>query len=451
MNDNTKRQLINLARHNTFTQSLIGTFKEKISDSLVEYLIDRTVGIISREATVTLTLTKAGGHNYQIYIAFVNWLTEHTGSNSNRSIVLQSNDYDYDDSAPSVIDLGDKPVYFTYKRHLFVANKGMDSANRYECIKVTMLGRKASIVRSLFEEFRPKVDSSQVNIFTSCYGGSWEYLARSSKRSLDTVIVKDDIKKNILNRITTWKESESWYLDRGISFKLAMILYGPPGTGKTSLIKAIASHLGYHVYILNLKHFTDTTLQRAIQQSDDKAIIVLEDVDSHLATHARNDQLSTEITDDSDDNIVIKGKTYSKSDMEKIFEKAKAYEEEYEDDVPQPSNRGLERNESGVTLSGLLNALDGIVPINNKIIVMTTNTIETLDSALTRKGRVDCRYYIGKLENKEIRQYINLMFGDIEIDESIDFKNISGCDLQDLYFEHRDSAESFIDSIPKKS
>lgn len=446
MNDHTKRQLINLARNNTFTQSLIGTFKEKISDSLVEYLIDRTVGIIKREATVTLTLTKAGGHNYQIYIAFVNWLTEHTGANSNRSIVLQSNDYDYDDSSPTVIDLGDKPIYFTYNRHLFVAHKGLDNANRYECITVTMLGRNAGIVRKLFEEFRPKVDNSQVNIFTSCFGGTWEYLARSSKRSLETVIVKDEIKKNILNRISTWKESESWYLDRGISFKLAMILYGPPGTGKTSLIKAIASHLGYHVYILNLKHFTDTTLQRAIQQSDDKAIIVLEDVDSHLATHARNDSLSTSIKEEDNDDLIYKGKKYSKTELDEVFEKAKAFEEEYDE---SPNNRMMVQQESGVTLSGLLNALDGIVPINNKIIVMTTNTIETLDSALTRKGRVDCRYYIGKLENTEIRQYINLMFEGAVVDPNIDFKDISGCDLQDLYFEHRDSVESFIDSIPK--
>lgn len=449
MNDRTKQQLIHLARNNSFTQALLGTFKEKISDSLVEYLIDRTVGIIAREATVTQTLTKAGGQNYQIYIAFVAWLTQHIGPNSNRSIVLSAGEYDYNSGTePSVVDLGDKPVFFTYKKHIFIAKKQMDSGNRYETIVITMIGRDASIVRSLYEEFCPKIDNSQVNIFTSSHGGNWEYLARSSKRSLDTVIVKDEIKKNILDRISTWKASEEWYLERGISFKLAMILYGPPGTGKTSLIKAIASHLGYHVYILNLKHFTDTTLQRAIQQSDDKAIIVLEDVDSHLATHARNTSLSTDVSNDTEEGTIkYKGKSYTSTELAELLQKANAYDEEYSE---EPTPRGSDTS-YGVTLSGLLNALDGMVPINNKIIVMTTNTIETLDSALTRKGRVDCRYYIGKLEDKEVRQYIKLMYGDdVVIPTDVEFRPIAGCDLQDLYFEHRDDYTDFIENIPFK-
>lgn len=42
-----------------------------------------------------------------------------------------------------------------------------------------------------------------------------------------------------------------------------------------------------------------------------------------------------------------------------------------------------------LTLSGILNTLDGIVSLDNKIIILTTNCIKNIDSALLRSGRVD--------------------------------------------------------------
>jgi ATP-dependent 26S proteasome regulatory subunit len=42
-----------------------------------------------------------------------------------------------------------------------------------------------------------------------------------------------------------------------------------------------------------------------------------------------------------------------------------------------------------MTLSGLLNALDGVATPHGLITVMTTNNIDTLDDALLRAGRAD--------------------------------------------------------------
>ena len=44
---------------------------------------------------------------------------------------------------------------------------------------------------------------------------------------------------------------------------------------------------------------------------------------------------------------------------------------------------------SRVTLSGLLNAIDGVATHEGRIVVMTTNRQDDLDSALTRPGRID--------------------------------------------------------------
>ena len=50
---------------------------------------------------------------------------------------------------------------------------------------------------------------------------------------------------------------------------------------------------------------------------------------------------------------------------------------------------------TGVTLSGLLNALDGFSAPDNVLFIMTSNQIEALDPALLRPGRIDYRLYLG--------------------------------------------------------
>ncbi|ORY43681.1 hypothetical protein BCR33DRAFT_738428 [Rhizoclosmatium globosum] len=47
---------------------------------------------------------------------------------------------------------------------------------------------------------------------------------------------------------------------------------------------------------------------------------------------------------------------------------------------------------SNVTLSGRLNALDGLIAQEGRIVFMTTNNIGTLPAALMRPGRVDRRF-----------------------------------------------------------
>lgn len=48
-----------------------------------------------------------------------------------------------------------------------------------------------------------------------------------------------------------------------------------------------------------------------------------------------------------------------------------------------------------VTLSGLLNCLDGVTSTEARILFMTTNYLDRLDPALIRPGRVDVQEYIG--------------------------------------------------------
>jgi chaperone BCS1 len=48
-----------------------------------------------------------------------------------------------------------------------------------------------------------------------------------------------------------------------------------------------------------------------------------------------------------------------------------------------------DKSTSAVTLSGLLNVLDGVSSEEGRVLIMTTNHIEHLDEALIRPGRAD--------------------------------------------------------------
>jgi chaperone BCS1 len=68
-------------------------------------------------------------------------------------------------------------------------------------------------------------------------------------------------------------------------------------------------------------------------------------------------------------------------------------------DASARTKEGAPRN--GVTLSGLLNVLDGLHAPSGVLFVMTTNHIEALDPALLRPGRIDYRQFMGNAEDEQ--------------------------------------------------
>lgn len=78
--------------------------------------------------------------------------------------------------------------------------------------------------------------------------------------------------------------------------------------------------------------------------------------------------------------------------------------------MKQETTSGNQKNDSpaglNVTLSGLLNVLDGFHAPENVVFVMTTNKIEQLDLALLRPGRIDYKLFMGEAaESQKIELY----------------------------------------------
>jgi chaperone BCS1 len=176
---------------------------------------------------------------------------------------------------------------------------------------------------------------------------------------LDSVILKPGEKEALLRDAEKFRASRKRYRQLGVPYHRGYLLYGPPGTGKTSLVSALAAKFGLSIYAIHLTEFTDKLLRAAIDEVPEQSLILLEDIDC-MKTGARREERPVDPNKPSQVN---------KSDAGGAF---------------------------GVTLSGLLNVLDGFYAPENVLFVMTTNKVETLDPALLRPGRIDYRLYMGE-------------------------------------------------------
>ncbi len=69
----------------------------------------------------------------------------------------------------------------------------------------------------------------------------------------------------------------------------------------------------------------------------------------------------------------------------------------------EQSDQTKEKAGEAVTLSGLLNAVDGLASREDRVLIVTSNRADVLDTALLRPGRIDRREHIGLLEETEAR------------------------------------------------
>ncbi len=90
-----------------------------------------------------------------------------------------------------------------------------------------------------------------------------------------------------------------------------------------------------------------------------------------------------------------------------------------DDDKDKKKHKSIETSENGtgkVTLRGLLNALDGVASTEGRIIFLTTNYIDRLDSAMTRPGRVDLKVQIDYPDDDQLSRMFKRFYPDANVD-----------------------------------
>ncbi|KAJ6292003.1 hypothetical protein OIU76_023989, partial [Salix suchowensis] len=181
-------------------------------------------------------------------------------------------------------------------------------------------------------------------------------------------------KQEIMDDLVVFSTAEEFYARIGRAWKRGYLLFGPPGTGKSTMIAAMANLLNYDIYDLELTAVKDNTeLRKLLIDTTSRSIIVIEDIDCSLDLTGQRKKKKEEGEGDEKDP------------------KLKLPKEE------------SETKQSQVTLSGILNFVDGLWSAckGERLIVFTTNFVEKLDPALIRKGRMDKHIELSYCKEKE--------------------------------------------------
>ena len=176
----------------------------------------------------------------------------------------------------------------------------------------------------------------------------------------------------------------------GIPYKYNILAHGPPGTGKTSLAKALACEFNLHLHIIIFTpKMDDESFNNAISSIPPNSILVIEDIDCIFKDRKDKDTLGNKIS-----------------------------------------------------MSGLLNTLDGIAYSSGLITFITTNYVKYIDSALIRPGRIDKRIKFSYIKKTEAIKMFEKFYP--ENQESIgkllniisERGNITAANLQQYLYNH---------------
>jgi chaperone BCS1 len=245
------------------------------------------------------------------------------------------------------------------------------SGRRSEWLTFSTVGRRQAFLRAFVDDIIGCHEQNAA-LRSSLYVRDeyWSKVEAYAPRSLDSVILGPGEKERLLEDIENFRGSRGRYCQLGVPYHRGYLFYGPPGTGKTSLVSAMAANFSMSIYAISLTELNDKSLMKAINDVPPNSVILFEDIDCMKTGKARPDP-----------------------------------QDWAANPVPE-DNEAAALARLGVTLSGLLNVLDGLAAPENVLFVMTTNKVETLDPALLRPGRIDYRLFLGKAaEEQKIELY----------------------------------------------
>ncbi|XP_002461625.2 AAA-ATPase ASD, mitochondrial [Sorghum bicolor] len=207
--------------------------------------------------------------------------------------------------------------------------------------------------------------------------GNWRHVVFEHPSTFDTLAMDPAKKREIMDDLDAFRNGKDYYARIGKAWKRGYLLYGPPGTGKSTMIAAMANYLDYNIYDIELTSVaTNTDLRRMFIETKGKSIIVIEDIDCSLDLTGNRSKKKPKKAP-----VLVPGPGPADDDVTK---------------APPPASEGEQSSPrdataSKVTLSGLLNFIDGLWSAcgGERIIVFTTNHVERLDPALIRRGRMD--------------------------------------------------------------
>lgn len=227
--------------------------------------------------------------------------------------------------------------------------------------------------------------------------GGWAHRADVPARPLSSVVLRAGQRDRLLADMGAFLAAEADYARLGLPWHRGYLLHGVPGTGKTSIATALASALGLDVYCVQLGSLEhDGALTECLTVVESRSMLLLEDID--VAHSAR----------DRDDTA------------------------------------------GGVTLAGLLNALDGVVTPHGLMTVLTTNHRERLDPALLRPGRVDVSEELLVCDEAQVAEMCVALLGvqaSVGLCRAVGRAAVTPADVVGVFKDHLDDVGLALDGL----
>ena len=277
--------------------------------------------------------------------------------------------------------------------------------------------------------------------------------------------------KVIKERMDLFCNNPDWYIEKGIPYTLGILLHGPPGTGKTSIIKAIAKDTNRHIF--NIKLHEDTTKTQLNNLFFNEDVKVIKNGKTEVYNIPLDERIYVMEDVDCDNEILLdrKFKTKKQNKKEDFTKYENSFESRYEEYsssrdnfaqfIPEAMNARRNNNKKEnypkdikedtteqLTLSFILNILDGILETPGRILIMTSNYPEKLDKALIRPGRIDINLKVGYCDKNMIQEIYKFFYNiDINLD-NIELKNnITPAQLNKILLDNFNNSSQALDEI----
>lgn len=268
-----------------------------------------------------------------------------------------------------------------------------------EILELSTLGRGKAIMEDIVREAKAQAvqrDSDRTVIYQNA-GGRWSRQQDPrARRPLSSVVLANEIREELVDDVQVFIGSHEYYRNLGVPYRRGYLLHGPPGCGKSSLVMALAGELRLAICLLSLSNrsLDDESLNTLLNTAPLKSIVLMEDIDRAFT------------------------------------------------------------NDSRVTMSGLLNALDGVAAQEGRLVFMTTNHVERLDAALIRPGRADIKLEIGNLTANQSYDIFVKFFPKSTEAQRMEFatlipeEKVSVAQIQSHLFLHRHSPDDAVRKLP---